>query len=338
MSTWTRLIKPEKIDIQYSDVMLREGIIVIEPLARGFGATLGNALRRVLLSSIEGSAITSMKIDNVSHEFATIPGVIEDVPDIVLNLKSLKIKSYASKPVVIRLEQKGPRVLFARDIELSSEIEVLDPEQLICTLSDGALLSMELTIENGTGYVSVFNQDAEKKRDIGIIFLDALYSPVDLVDFKVEQTRVGQKTDYDKLTMKIRTNGSIKPDDALVMAASILRDHFASFVRFEEPVFIDSKKEAVDLLFNKNFLRKVDELELSVRSDNCLKNENIFYIGDLVQRTEADMLKTPNFGRKSLNEIKILLNVMGLGFGMSVPNWPPENIAELSKKHDDQYN
>lgn len=331
------LIKPGKVDVRYSDPQLRDGTIVIEPLERGFGMTLGNSLRRVLLSSIKGSAITSMKIEGVAHEFSTIPGVREDVPEIALNLKACRVKLHADRAKKVKIVVKGPRIVCAKDIECSSDVEIMDPDHVICTLEDGASLNMELTIESGKGYVPSATQ-AEQNNVIGLIAIDAMYSPIELVDFKVEQTRVGQRTDYDKLSLRIKTDGSIRPDDALAQAGAILRDHFASLVNFDEYPLYEGKEDGEDFPFNKNLLRKVDELELSVRSANCLKNENIFYIGDLILRSEADMLKTPNFGRKSLNEIKALLSAMGLSFGMNIPGWPPENIDELAKKLDDQYN
>ena len=331
------LIRPNKVDVLYSDPLLRDGSVVIEPLERGFGTTVGNALRRVLLSSIPGSAITAVKIEGVAHEFSTIPGVREDVPEIILNLKSLRVKLHSDRSRKIHVVVNGPRVVRAKDIECSSDVEILDPEHVICTLESGASISMELTVENGKGYVLASNHEVSN-RPIGLILIDSIFSPIMLVDFKVEQTRVGQRTDYDKLILRIKTDGSIRPDDALAKAGAILRDHFSSFVNFEDSPVSEKKDEGDDLPFNKNLLRKVDELELSVRSANCLKNENIFYIGDLIQRSEADMLKTPNFGRKSLNEIKELLSSMDLNFGMTVPGWPPENIDDLSKKLDDQYN
>ena len=337
MSTWRMLIKPVKVDVQYSDPLLRDGTIVVEPLERGFGVTLGNAIRRVLLSSIKGSAITSVKIEGVAHEFSTIPGVREDIPEIVLNLKALRVKLHSERAKKVKLVQKGPKIVCAKDIECSSEVEIMDPDHVICTLESGASVNMEFNIESGKGYVPAAQQDVQNKT-IGVILIDAIFSPVELVDFKVEQTRVGQRTDYDKLALRIKTDGSLRPDDALAQAGAILRDHFAGLVNFDESPLFDGKAESEEFPFNKNLLRKVDELELSVRSANCLKNENIFYIGDLIQRSEADMLKTPNFGRKSLNEIKGLLSTMGLAFGMSIPGWPPENIDELAKRLDDQYN
>ncbi|MDR1488327.1 MAG: DNA-directed RNA polymerase subunit alpha [Holosporales bacterium] len=337
-STWQILIRPNKAEVAYTDEKLREGSVVITPLERGFGTTIGNALRRVLLSSIPGSAIRAVKIDGVAHEFSVIPGVREDVPEIILNLKSLRIKLHGDRGRKVHISSvSGPRVVKAKDIECPTDVEVMDPEHVICTLESGGKIDMELTIDNGKGYVPASAQDASEKQ-IGLIFIDAIYSPVSLVDFKVEQTRVGQRTDYDKLTMFVKTDGSVRPDDAVAKAGAILRDHFASFVSFDEVPMYDVKGDKEELPFDKNFLRKVDELELSVRAANCLKNENIFYIGDLIQRSEADMLKTPNFGRKSLNEIKELLHAMDLDFGMPIPGWPPENIDELARKLDEQYN
>ncbi|MDR1390799.1 MAG: DNA-directed RNA polymerase subunit alpha [Holosporales bacterium] len=237
----------------------------------------------------------------------------------------------------MRISAEGAKVVCAKDIECSSDVEILDPDHFICTLGEGAKLNMELTIDSGKGYVPATDQAGEGA-SIGLIAIDAIFSPVELVDFKVEQTRVGQRTDYDKLILKVKTDGSVTPDDALARASAILKDHFLHFVNFEEVQAYEQKEESDEFPFNKNLLRKVDELELSVRSANCLKNENIFYIGDLIQRSELDMLKTPNFGRKSLNEIKLLLSSMGLSFGMTVLGWPPENLDELSKKLDDQYN
>jgi DNA-directed RNA polymerase subunit alpha len=315
---------------------MREAVIVAEPLERGFGMTLGNAMRRILLSSLQGAAFTSVKIEGVLHEFSTIPGVKEDVTDIVLNLKSIGVKSVSELPRKVHVSVVGPKVVTAADIEVVSGVEILDPAVVICTVEDGARLNMELTVSVGRGYVQAV-YDPEETRTIGLISLDALFSPVRRVVFGVEQTRVGQRTDYDKLTMNIETNGAIKPDDALAFAARILVDQMQPFINFEEPRFANANSEKFVLPFNKNLLRKVEELELSVRSANCLKNENLTYIGDLVQKTEAEMLRTPNFGRKSLNEIKEVLAQMGIGLGMTVPNWPPENIEELAKGLDDPY-
>jgi DNA-directed RNA polymerase subunit alpha len=335
--TWRSLIKPGKVDVKYSDPLLRDGVVVVEPLERGFGTTLGNALRRVLLSSINGSAITSLKIDGITHEFSTIPGVMEDVSEIILNLKSLRVKLHSDRVRKVKIIANGPKIVCAKDLDCPTDVEIMDPDHVICSMEEGASINMELTIKTGKGYVPAIHHD-DQSNTIGLISIDSIFSPINLVDFKVEQTRVGQRTDYDKLLIRIKTDGSIRPDDAFAQASSILRDHFAGFVSFDEYRTYEVKEEVEEFPFNKNLLRKVDELELSVRSANCLKNENIFYIGDLIQMSEGDMLKTPNFGRKSLNEIKELLAGMGLSFGATIPGWPPENIDDLAKKLDDQYN
>lgn len=318
------------------DSTMREAIVVAEPLERGFGVTLGNALRRVLLSSLQGSAFTAIKIDGVLHEFSSISGVIEDVTDIVLNVKSIGVKLHSELPKKVRISVQGPKVVTAADIEPTAGVEILDPDAVICTIEDGAKFNMELTVESGKGYIPAV-YDPEEVRTVGVIPLDALFSPIKRVVYNVEQTRVGQRTDYDKLTMTVLTNGSVKPDDAVAYAARILIDQMQQFINFDEPKLVQSQREKEALPFNKNLLRRVEELELSVRSANCLKNENIIYIGDLVQKTESEMLKTPNFGRKSLNEIKEVLSQMGIGLGMVIPNWPPENIEELAKSLDDPY-
>lgn len=331
---WQSLIKPQKLAVHYTKANLRAAEIVIEPLERGFGLTLGNALRRVMLSSLQGAAITSIKIDGILHELSTIPGVLEDVTDIVLNLKTIGVRLMGdtSKKIRLSVSTKGP--VYACQIDCPSGVEILDPDILICTLEEGAKISMEMTVEGGKGYVAASSAEKEDKV-IGLIPIDAIFSPVKNVYYKIDQTRVGQRTDYDKLTMFVTTDGSMKPDDAVALAARIVQDQLQEFINFDEPKFSDREPELLELSFNRNLLRKVEELELSVRSANCLKNENIIYIGDLVQKTESEMLKTPNFGRKSLNEIKIVLDIMGLSLGMDVPSWPPENIEELTKKIDD---
>jgi DNA-directed RNA polymerase subunit alpha len=331
------MIRPNKADIRYSDSQLREGTIVVEPLERGFGVTLGNALRRVLLSSIKGAAVTSVKIDGVAHEFSTIPGVREDVTEIILNLKSLRLRVCAERGRKVRVVANGPRVVRASDIDCPSDVDVMDPDHVICTLESGASIAMELGVDTGVGYVPAEHQQSEQNDVIGLMLLDAVYSPVVLVDFKVEQTMVGQRADYDKLLLRIKTDGSIRPDDALTQASSILRDHFSGFVASDESRLYDQDYYPEELPFSRSLLKKVDELELSVRSANCLKNENIFYIGDLIHRTESDMLKTPNFGRKSLNEIRQLLNSMGLSFGMNIPEWPPPDVDDLARRLEEQY-
>ncbi len=333
---WTDLIKPNKLVIEPGVDAGRSATVVAEPLERGFGLTLGNALRRVLLSSLQGAAITSIKIDGVLHEFSSIAGVREDVTDIVLNLKSLSLKLHGDGPKRMNLIAKGPGEVTARQIETGSDIEILDPGLVICTLDAGAEIRMEMTVQSGKGYVPA-SANRPEDAPIGLIPIDALYSPVRKVSYKVENTREGQILDYDKLTMTLETDGSVKPDDAVAYAARILQDQLQLFINFEEPRADVREKTTTEPEFNPNLFRRVDELELSVRSANCLKNDNIIYIGDLIQKTEAEMLRTPNFGRKSLNEIKEVLAQMGLHLGLHVPNWPPENIEELAKKYQEQY-
>src|SRR3979411_2739964 len=310
--------------------------VVAEPLERGFGLTLGNSLRRILLSSLQGAAITSVHIDGVLHEFSSIPGVREDVTDIVLNSKDTALRMPGEGPKRMILRKQGPGKVTAADIGTTGDISILNPELVICTLDEGTEIRMEFTVNTGKGYV-VADRNRSEDAPIGLIPVDSLYSPVKKVSYRIENTREGQILDYDKLTLQIETNGSVTPDDALAYAARILQDQLNVFVNFEEPRKEAAIEEIPDLAFNPAFLKKVDELELSVRSANCLKNDNIVYIGDLVQKTEAEMLRTPNFGRKSLNEIKEVLAQMGLHLGMEVPGWPPENIDELAKRFEDHY-
>ncbi|MFB9355351.1 DNA-directed RNA polymerase subunit alpha [Sneathiella chinensis] len=332
---WKELIQAN-LSIEPGDQSDREATIVVEPLERGFGLTLGNALRRVLLSSLQGAAITSIQIDNVLHEFSSIAGVREDVTDIVLNLKSLAIRSHVEGPKRISLKASGPCAVTAGMIETGADIEIMDPEQVLMHLDDGATISMEMTVNTGKGYVP---GSANRPEDapIGLIPIDSLYSPVRKVTYKVDAAREGQVLDYDKLTLKVETNGTVSPEDAVAFSARILQEQFQLFINFEEPEEVVIKEEVNEPEYNPNLFRKVDELELSVRSANCLKNDNITYIGDLVQRTENEMLRTPNFGRKSLNEIKEVLAGMGLHLGMEVKNWPPENIEDLAKRYEQQY-
>jgi len=333
---WQELIKPSRLAVEAGTDSAREATIVAEPLERGFGLTLGNALRRVLLSSLQGAAVTAIQIDGVLHEFSSIPGVREDVTDIVLNIKSMSLRMHGEGPERMSLRAEGPCDVTASMIETGHDIDVMDPKHHICTLDDGAKISMELTVEAGKGYVAAAQSRAEDA-PIGLIPVDALFSPVKKVAYKVDNTRVGQVTDYDKLSMRVETNGAISPEDAVALAARILQDQLQLFINFEEPSTVSAEEQATEPAFNPNLLRKVDELELSVRSANCLKNDNIVYIGDLVQKTEQEMLRTPNFGRKSLNEIKEVLEQMGLHLGMEVTNWPPENVEELAKRLDEPY-
>ncbi len=333
---WQDLIRPNGLVIKPGANPMRMATAVAEPLARGFGLTLGNALRRVLLSSLQGAAIVSVQIDNVLHEFSSVAGVREDVTDIVLNLKGVALKMDVEGPKRVNVSAKGPGVVTAGDISESAGVEVLNRDHVICHLDDGASLFMELTVDTGAGYVAA-DKNRPEDAPIGLIPVDALFSPVKKVSYKVEPTREGQVLDYDKLTLNVETDGSLTPEDAIAYAARILQDQLSVFVNFDEPEQTGRQEEEDDLEFNPLLLKKVDELELSVRSANCLKNDNIVYIGDLIQKTEAEMLRTPNFGRKSLNEIKELLSTMGLHLGMDIVDWPPDNIEELAKKYEDHF-
>jgi len=331
---WQELIKPNKVE--FSSSGRTRVSLVAEPLERGFGLTLGNALRRVLLSSLRGAAVTAVQIDGVLHEFSSIPGVREDVTDIVLNIKEIAIKMDGDDAKRMVVRKQGPGVVTAGDIQTVGDIEILNPNHVICTLDEGAEIRMEFTVNNGKGYVPA-ERNRSEDAPIGLIPVDSLYSPVKKVSYKVENTREGQVLDYDKLTMTIETDGSVTGEDAIAFAARILQDQLSVFVNFDEPQKEAEEESVTELAFNPALLKKVDELELSVRSANCLKNDNIVYIGDLIQKTEAEMLRTPNFGRKSLNEIKEVLASMGLHLGMEVPAWPPENIEDLAKRYEDQY-
>ncbi len=333
---WKELIKPTKLDVQPGVDATRTATIVAEPLERGFGLTLGNALRRVLLSSLQGAAVTSIQIDSVLHEFSTIPGVREDVTDIVLNIKSLDLKLNAEGTKKIYLKATGPGEIKAGAIDTGADVEIANPDMVLCHLDKGAKLNMEMTVENGKGYVAA-SQNRPEESPIGLIPVDAVFSPVRKVSYKVDNSRVGQVTDHDKLSLEVTTSGVVTPEDAVALAARILQDQLGLFINFDEPQAARVEEQEEELPFNRNLLRKVDELELSVRSANCLKNDNIIYIGDLVQKSETDMLRTPNFGRKSLNEIKEVLAQMSLHLGMEIPYWPPENIEELAKKLEDPY-
>ena len=332
---WNTLIKPTKLkcDNPTDDVNVMH--LVAEPLEVGFATTLGNALRRILLSSLRGAAITSMKVEGLDHEFDNIPGVKEDVTDVILNLKSVIVKMNVAEKRVIKLNAVGPCVVTASMIECGHDSEVINQDQVICNLAKGFSLNMELTCEVGKGYVPASVESVEDC-PIGVIPIDALYSPVKRVSYRVSNARVGQVTNYDKLILEVETNGTLSPEMAVGLSARILQDQLSLFIGFDDTE--DEKPEEVDTLpFDANLLKKVDELELSVRSHNCLKNENIVYIGDLVSKTENQMLKTPNFGRKSLNEIRDLLSNLGLRFGMEVSEWPPENVEELAKKYEEPY-
>jgi DNA-directed RNA polymerase subunit alpha len=344
---WQEMKKPNALEKRAQGDARRKATFVAEPLERGFGLTLGNSLRRVLLSSLQGAAVTSIRIEGVLHEFSSLAGVREDITDLVLNVKQIALRMEGDQPKRLQLSATGPGEVTAAQIATSGDIEVMNPTLVICHLDEGATLNMEFTVESGKGYVpAASNRPVDAP--IGLIPVDALYSPVRQVSYKVENTRVGQELDYDKLTITVETDGTLTPDDALAYAARILQDQLQLFVHFDEGMAMtsvpthaghaagpgggtgDADHDANQL--NRYLLKKVDELELSVRSANCLKNDNIIYIGDLVQKTEAEMLRTPNFGRKSLNEIKEVLSSMGLRLGMDIPGWPPENIEEMAKK------
>lgn len=321
---WRDLIKPRRMEVDQESLTHTYGKFVAEPLERGFGTTLGNGIRRVLLSSLQGAAITSLKIEGVEHEFSTIPEVSEDVTDIVLNLKEVLLRMHTNEVKTLRIEAEGPKEVKAGDIIADDQVEILNPGHHICTISEGGKVRMELTCRKGRGYVpAVANKVAGSP--IGTIPVDSLFSPIRKVNYQVTNARVGQVTDYDKLSLEIWTNGSVTPQDAVAYAAKILKEQVTVFINFdetEEPMVVATPREEVKL--NENLFRSVDELELSVRSANCLQQANIKTIGDLVQKSEAEMLKTKNFGRKSLKEIKEILAEMGLSLGMKLDNWPPK--------------
>ena len=290
----------------------------------------------MLLSSLLGAAVKAIRIDGVLHEFSSIPGVREDVTDIVLNVKQLALRYQGEGEKRLALMATGPGEVTAGQIQTTGDIEIANPDLVICTLDDGAKLSMELIIDSGKGYVPA-SENRPEDAPIGLIPVDAIYSPVRRVAYRVEPTRVGQRTDYDKLILSVETDGTLAPEDAVGVAARIIQEQLQILINFDEPRPELAADLRDDLPFNRNLLRKVEELELSVRSANCLKNDNIVYIGDLVQKTEQEMLRTPNFGRKSLNEIKEVLTTMGLSLGMTVPEWPPENVEDLAKRADEPF-
>ncbi len=333
---WQELIKPNSVEVKTDLDPRRFGTIVVEPLENGYGLTIGNALRRVLLSSLQGSAVTGIHMDGVLHEFSSVDGIREDITDIILNIKSIYVANHAETAKKVRLKATGPCEVTAGMIDTGSEVEIMNPELVICTLGNKAELNMELNIDSGKGYrPAAMNRHEDDP--VGMVPVDSVFSPVRKVSYRVEDTRVGQITNYDKLILDIETDGTVTPEDAVAFSARILQDQLQIFVNFQEPEADEAEAEKDELPFSRHMLRKVDELELSVRSANCLKNDNIVYIGDLVQKSESDMLRTPNFGRKSLNEIKEVLTEMDLYLGMMVEAWPPENIEELIKKLDEPY-
>jgi len=330
IKNWKSLIKPGKLDVQISEDKAFAKIVA-EPLEKGYGLTLGNSLRRILLSSIRGTAVTAIQIDGVLHEFTSINGIREDVTDIVLNVKSLALKSTSEGTKKLILDVKGPGEIKASNITPVTDVEILNPDLVICNLDEKTNFHMEMTVSSGKGYVPA-DLNKPEEPPLGLIAIDSLFSPVKKVSYSISTAREGKALDYDKLTMDVETNGSVSAEDAIAYSARIFQDQLNMFINFDEPPVITVPEKSTEPEFNKNLLRKVEELELSVRSMNCLKNDNIIYIGDLVQKSEGEMLRTPNFGRKSLNEIKEVLTGMSLYLGMEIPNWPPENIAEMSKK------
>jgi len=328
---WRDLIRPRKLEVDTESLTPTYGKFTCEPLERGFGTTIGNSLRRILLSSLQGTAITAVKIEGALHEFTTIPDVVEDVTDIVLNLKEVLVKSHDAKPRVLRLEKDGEGKVKAADIQTSDGIELLNPDHHVLTCSKGAKLRMELHVGTGRGYVPA-ERNKSAQTAVGVIPVDSLFSPIRKVNFQVTNARVGQQTDYDRLSLEVWTNGAVRPEDAVAFAAKILKDQLSIFINFEEgaePAHEATVTEEQQKL-SENLWKSVDELELSVRSANCLQNANIRYIGELVQKTESEMLKTKNFGRKSLKEIKEILAEMGLSLGMKLEGWPGDGPPKKS--------
>ena len=320
---WRDLIRPTGFEADRDSLRSDYGKFVIKPLESGYGVTLGNSIRRVLLTSMMGTAVSAVKFEGVLHEFSTIPDVLEDVTDIILNLKELRLKSYSPEPQIVKISKQGPGVVRAADIQMTDKLEILDPEHVICTLGDNANFACELHVSFGRGYVAAEAHDFDLP--VGFIGVDSLYSPIRRVNYKVDSARVGQKTDYDALTVEVWTDKSLKPDEAVALGSKILKDQLEIFVTFDESIEpSEEEQKGAAPTFNDNLFRPVEDLELSVRSANCLKNANIRYIGELVTRSEGEMLKTKNFGRKSLNEIKEILVGMGLGLGLKIEGWPPQ--------------
>jgi DNA-directed RNA polymerase subunit alpha len=331
---WRELIRPRRLELEEEEADQNYGRFWCEPLERGFGLTLGNALRRVLLSSLQGAAITNVKVNGVLHEFSTIPGVEEDASDIILNLKEVRLRMHVEGPRLLRLHKKGPGVITAGDFESEDGvIEVLNPELNIATLSPEADVEMEVTVNLGKGYV-LAERNKTEEMPIGTVPIDSIFSPVTKVNYTVTPARVGRQTDFDRLNLDVWTDGAVAPADAVAFAAKILKEQLSIFINFDEPDELPLPVSDEPAPLNPNLFKSVDELELSVRSANCLQNANIRYIGELVQRTEAEMLKTKNFGRKSLNEIKEILQSMGLSLGMTLDNFPSRKDIEKMRERE----
>ncbi|MDD5306320.1 MAG: DNA-directed RNA polymerase subunit alpha [Deltaproteobacteria bacterium] len=330
---WRELIRPRGLIVDQESLTGTYGRFTCEPLERGFGITLGNSLRRVLLSSLQGASITAVKFESVSHEFTSVPDVVEDVTDIVLNLKEVILRIHEPKSHNLRIDVAGPAEVKARDIQGSNLVEILNPDHHIATVAEGGRLACDLVAGPGRGYLPTDRRVTEESTEIGWIQLDALYSPIRKVNYTVTNARVGQITDYDRLTLETWTNGSVRPEDAVAYAAKILKEHLSIFINFEEEEeTLSGAADQAEQAVNENLFRSVDELELSVRSANCLQNAGITLIGELVQKTEAEMLKTKNFGRKSLKEIRDLLAEMELQLGMKIDNWD-QLLARWKQQH-----
>ncbi len=333
---WHELIMPERVEVDRDSLTDNYGKFVCQPLERGYATTTGNSLRRILLSSIQGAAITSVKIEGALHELSSLPGIIEDVTEIILNLKVVRLKLNSADTQTVRVEKKGKGEVTAADLISDGTVEVMNPEQHICTISgsEGKFIA-EFEVKWGKGYIPAERNKSEDQV-IGVIPIDAIFTPIRKVKMNVSQARVGQQTDYDKLTLELNTDGSVKPEDALAYAAKILKEQMNVFINFDESLVEPetvAEEESVDSEINPYLSRPVDDLELSVRSANCLRNASIMYIGELVQRTENEMLKTKNFGRKSLNEIKQLLSEMGLGLGFKIEGWEkPDSTVETAEE------
>jgi DNA-directed RNA polymerase subunit alpha len=332
---WTDLIRPKQLELEEKTLTSTYGKFYAEPFERGFGQTIGNSLRRILLSSLMGASFVAVRIKGILHEFSTIPGVTEDVADIILNLKEVRLRLSDGEPQTLKIEAKGPGIVHAKDIIAPSLVEILNPEHKIATLSRDAKLEMEMIAKMGRGYVPA-ERNREEGASVDTIFIDAVFSPVRKVNFTVSNARVGQRTDYDRVVFEVHTDGSVKPDDAVAYAAKILQDQVGIFVNFQDEPHPERREDGPTIPLNDNLFRSVDELEFSVRSQNCLQNADIKYIGELVQKTEQEMLKTKNFGHKSLNEIKEILREMGLELGMKVEHFPSRQEIETRKRAHDK--
>ena len=332
---WTDLIKPKQLEVDEKTLTSTYGKFYAEPFERGFGQTIGNSLRRILLSSLMGASIVAVRMKGILHEFSTIPGVTEDVTDIILNLKEVRLRLNDGEQHTLKVEAKGPATVLAKDITGSANVEILNPEQKIATLSRDAKLDMELIAKLGRGYVPA-ERNREEGAPVDTVFIDAIFSPVQKVNFTVSNARLGQRTDYDRVVFEVVTDGSVMPDDARAYAAKILEDQVSFFVNFQDEPQQERRDDRPSIPLNDNLFRSVDELEFSVRSQNCLQNADIKYIGELVQKSEQEMLKTKNFGHKSLNEIKEILREMGLELGMKIDHFPPREEIESRRRADEK--